>query len=661
MMGFRKILIFLFLFALTACFEAADNPRTFSDDAGLNGSGNPGDVNGDGVTNTDGSVGGDGETTIAKVEIRHLIEPKIDDQSDAGDYKRKLTIPKNYNSWLYLAGINISTLSSQSIKVRFKFGLDSLPIEIPATVSTASGMTPQTNVEVLIMDMRGKPFEDVQLLYDLYDYNDYDFTNGSEPTSYNRDDKLFCRGLALKDDPTFSGSLTDGCSASTDVCKYAYAKVVDKGLVQEADDPINDPDIPINPSEANIQSGSLGYYEDSDEIKLARCLPDNPIMSILYNGNAYTYNISNSVFTTGISFAGWNSMNPIDGKNYYYRGPYRAINTASWGISDDALTTQYGIFSGFLDFSDGASAINLDPEDYSSGYGSRLFPMHVKYNLSNGTEYLGSTDGLGLPNGAKIWSQMIANDYSAWMDGCNDRATTVHEITGEHIGSCNITATIEIVATDDDGKETIVDVTDEVKLQLVKPATLNTNGDNVLLSSFRQCSSTSQCGADECCINKHCWSKSLVNQCFEDLPEYGNYETGELCTSDYQCASLCCNKIDGRCAPHDTLAENPSYCSKPAQQSCVAKEWCAKHPVTTCAIVDTGPDPLGGRTCALRCVTAEVYGDCVSFDGVSQGVCVPPDQPDQPVFNPNDPHRCDDAITFDELVECANDPGNCNF
>jgi len=35
---------------------------------------------------------------------------------------------------------------------------------------------------------------------------------------------------------------------------------------------------------------------------------------------------------------------------------------------------------------------------------------------------------------------------------------------------------------------------------------------------------------------------------------------------------------------------------------------------------------------------------------------VPPDQPDAPTFNPNDPNRCDDAITFDQLIECANNP-----
>ena len=81
-----------------------------------------------------------------------------------------------------------------------------------------------------------------------------------------------------------------------------------------------------------------------------------------------------------------------------------------------------------------------------------------------------------------------------------------------------------------------------------------------------------------------------------------------------------------------------------------------KRQVTTCAIVLTNTDPLGGRTCALRCITAEVFGECVSSDGVGVGSCVPPSQPASPVYNPNDPNRCDDAITIDQLIELANNP-----
>lgn len=654
MMGFRYLLFTILLFGLTACFEAAQVQRGVSQtDETING--NATDVDGDGIIGSDENVGADDELTVAKVEIRHLIEPKVDDDSDAGDYKRKLTIPKNYNGLLYIAGINISTLNSQSVSVRFKFGVDSLPITIPATVSTAKGLTPQTDVEVLVLDMRNKQFENINLLYDLYDYNDYDLTGAdtsllNEPVSHNRNDNLFCRGLKISDDSTFTGDVNDGCNAQTEVCKYAYAKVVDKGLVDitaNLADP-NDPPIPLVPSEPNIQSGSLGYYQDTNAVKLNRCLADNPLIDL--TKPAHIFNLTGPE----IIFPSYNfeaqidgvANQAIDGKRYKYLGPYRALNQQSWQISSDAVKGQYGIYTDYL------SGTDLD-----SGYGSKLFPLYTKFDLSVGTEYLGSA----LPDQYKEPYTMTSNTQSEWLDGCNERATSVNQFTGEHIGSCNVTASIEIIATDDDGNETVIDATKEVKLQLVKPVVLNTQGENVLLSSFSQCSSSSQCGADECCINKHCWSKSIVNQCIEDLPSYGNQVTGELCTSDYQCASLCCNKIDGRCAPHDTISDNPSFCSKPAQQSCVAKEWCQKHPVRTCAIVSTGTDPQGGLTCALRCVTAEVFGDCTSPDGVSQGVCVPPPQPDPVVFNPNDPNRCANAITFNELVECANNPGTCTL
>jgi hypothetical protein len=253
---------------------------------------------------------------------------------------------------------------------------------------------------------------------------------------------------------------------------------------------------------------------------------------------------------------------------------------------------------------------------------------------------------------------MNNNGDSAYMDGCNARAASFDDITGEHIGSCNVTGTIEIIAnSDEDDTIAVIDITDEVKLQLVKPSVLNTTGDNVLLSSFEQCSSSSQCGSDSCCINKRCWSKSIVSQCIEDLPSFGNQVTGESCSTDYQCSSLCCSKIDGRCAPHDTLASTPSFCSKATGQSCISKEFCQKHPVTTCDIILTGNDTFGNKTCALRCITAEVFGDCSAPDGAGVGICTPPKITcSPPVFNPNDPNRCDEAKTFAQLVSAANNP-----
>ena len=78
--------------------------------------------------------------------------------------------------------------------------------------------------------------------------------------------------------------------------------------------------------------------------------------------------------------------------------------------------------------------------------------------------------------------------------------------------------------------------------------------------------------------------------------------------------------------------------------------------MTTCGIVLTGTDPNGGKTCALRCITAEVFGECAAADGSGVGKCVPPKACTQPVFNPNDPNRCDDAQPFSVLQDAANNP-----
>ena len=644
------LLLFTFIF-VSSCFKAAVNTQ-----AELGGSSIDNITGGDlecptgenCVVNGGSDIDSGEDEVIPKVEIRHLIEPKVEEDDNAGEYKRKLTLPKNYNGKLYLAGINISSLADKAVKVRFNFGKDSTPYEIGATISTAPGLTPQTNVEVLVMDLKNKPFEDINLIYDLFDYNEYDFTGGTdgaltEPVSDNRDDKLYCRGLSLKDDNTFSGSLSEGCDDADDVCKFAYAKIIDKGLV--LDNTVTGNQEPIIPFELSIQSGTAGFYDDEDSIKLGRCLPDN----IIHNTIQYTYDASTTL--TLDTLLSPSAAATIGGSSYYYQGPYQPLNTTNWELTGEALKGDYGLFRGIYDDdSDGV----VDDDELEYGYLANLFPLYTKFNVLSGTEYLASS---GDPDAIKVLQQASSNSETLWMDGCNARASSTHEITGEHIGSCTVTATIEIVARDDEtGAETVMDVTNEVKLQLVKPKQLDTSGVDVLLSSYQQCSSSSQCGSDSCCINNRCWSKSIVGQCIEDLPSYGNQETGELCTSDYECSSFCCNKIDGRCAPHDTTAENPSYCSKESGQTCVSKEWCKKHPVTTCAIVNTGTDALGGTTCALRCITAEVYGDCSAGTSGGVGVCTPPCQPTAPTFNPSDPNRCDEAVSYEQLIEEANDP-----
>lgn len=612
------ILMLIFSMVFTSCEDVASNRRV-SSTANLGGGTGGGTINGGSgnfVNPIDDALDNAEVVEPPTVELRHLIEPKVDANSDGGDYLKKLTIPKNYNGLLYLAGINISTLSEKNIKIRFRFGVDSVPKDIPATVSTATGLTPQTNVEVLIMDLRDRPFNDIQLIYDLFDYNDYDFDGTdpnklAEPIQLNRNKQLFCRGLSLKDDPTFQGNIENGCVGSTDVCKYAYAKVVDRGLTHI--DSGTSIETAISPSEINAQSGVNSYYEDTHAIKTSRCLQDDPSLTT----GAYVYKYDDTT-----SFSSYFQTQTIDGESYRYDGPYRLTNNQQWEIrSDAAQHMAFGLYQ---------MTTYLGMNIYHK---AKLFPLYTKFDFLKDTEYLGAST----PHGEKVIQEMAANGESLWMDGCNARATSVDNQTGEHVGSCSVTASIAIVSVDDEGVEKEVDISKQVKLQLVKPASLDINGDNVLLSSFQSCSSSSQCGSDECCVSKRCWDKSLVSQCVEDQPAYGLLDPGASCGSDHECSSLCCSQTTGRCAVHDTLQDPPVYCSKASGQRCIAKEWCMKHPVTRCFIIKTGQDAQGGTTCALRCYTFEEHGDCEA------GICKPPEQPTMPVFDPNDANRCASA------------------
>lgn len=645
------ILLNALIFTFASCMDVASNRQIAGSSNNVNTGGGGGYIgDGDTAIPGDNTYNADSYETIdAKVEIRHLIEPKVDDSDVGGEYTRKLTIPKNYDGLLYVAGINVSTLTEKNVKVRFKFGMDSSPITIPATIDTAPGLTPQTGVEVLVMDLRSQPFSRVRLLYDLFDYNEYDFGASdpdpgvlTEPVSFNRNDKLFCRGLKLENDPTFTGQIANGCSQTTDVCKFSYVKVVDKGLVQ--DDWLS----PILPTSQNIATRTI-LASDSNETNLTRCLPDNP------SSNSHTIGTTTFPFSSQYNSADgeWEIVpGSIEGLydgstllgDFYYQGPYQATNLSYWQVKDGALLGEYGVFKRFLTLN--VDSV-IDVWELQYGAQSLLFPLQIKReNLPANVQYMGSE----IPGGEKEVKTMDSNGESLWMDGCNERVSTAQsDYNGEHVGACNVTATVEIIAIDDDGTERIIDATDEVKLQLVKPATLDTNGDNVLSSSFRSCDSSSQCGSDSCCINKRCWSKSIVSQCVEDLPTYGNGVPGTSCQSDTECSSLCCNQTTGQCAVHDTLSDPQVLCSKPSGQACIAKEWCMKHPVTRCFIVNTGTDAQGQKTCALRCYTYEEFGDCKSSAGSIAGVCVPPEQPEQPTFNPTDAKRCDEAINPDEV------------
>ncbi len=619
---FKMILLSVSLI-LSSCVEGPSTKRK-SGSSKENITGNNG-TGGRGAGAEDGGLGGDTvELTEGRAELRHIVDP-FD-----GTYKTKVTIPKNFTGYLYLSGLNITSLSDRIVKVRFNFGREMEPIVVPATIGRAPGITPQTDIEVLILDMNSRPFENVRLLYDLFDYNTYDTDgDGSEDdkefTNDPRDAGLFCRGLKIEHDPTFAGSTSNGlCDSANEKCNYAYAKVVDSGLVDGSS-------IAINPSEPQLDIAGNGYTTDSTANALAKCLPDSA-------NETNVEGVLNSTFA-GLSYG---SNTTIGGTTYTYNGPYRPIAQSDWEISGDAVVslvtaannTGTGLFQ---------SVINAGVFD--SGVRSFLFPRAGKMSLNANVDYFGSANHFDTDRGSSAVSLLSSGD-SLWMDGCNIRVTNFDEFTNEGISSCNVTATIELITPDlvnggdivlfpKDGDESAAS---QVKLQLIRPSLTDFQGREVLYSSMKTCSNSNSCGSQECCFNSRCWSKDLVSQCLEDVPGEGNLGIGENCSSDYQCSSLCCNAATGSCGVHVNTNEQKVLCSKSPGQACVAKEWCRQENVPNCIKVKTGTTPTGQITCALRCYNIPTFGDCLN------GICQPPTIPDPDPFDPNDPNNCADAV-----------------
>lgn len=575
---------------------------------------------GDGNGDQGGPGAGPGDSTLddslldtitdnGKVELRHIIDP------ETGNYRTKVTLPKNYNGYLYLSGLNVTSLSNRLIKVRFKFGRELEPITVPAVVTRGEGITPATDIEVLAINMSSRPFENIRLIYDLYDYNDYyesGSENNSEPVQDPLDGGLYCRGLKLEHDPTFNVTATNtACDQAGETCLYAYAKILDGGLVN------NTSNIRTNPSEPQIDVLGGGYSNNSQAEKLKRCLPDN----------ADPANLS-SVLGINPALAGVVYGNVIV-PNYRYEGPYRVLAQNTWQISGGALfSTVNGVTK-----ASGIFQNSFTPGVASQGYNSFLFPRASKMSLSSSVEHFASQ----FPFEPRSLEFVPSAGDTRWMDGCNARVSTYNSFTNETIGSCNVSATIEILAQDNSGQDVVLNVSSKVKLQLTRASTKNFDGREVLYSSLNSCTNSSACGGDECCFNSRCWSKEIVSQCLEEVDIIGNLATGEVCSSDYECSSFCCNQSTNTCAVHVNSEDQQVLCGKSPGQACVAKEWCRKENVPTCFKVKTGLTPEGQQLCALRCYNVPTFGDCINR------TCVAPIPPPVPSFDPENPD-CSDAV-----------------
>lgn len=596
---FQKLtltLVTMSLVLLTSCVENSGvKGKTAKSGSSLT-SGSGGSGNGSAAIPTD-TTSTDTALQSIKVELSHLVDP-FD-----GTYKKKVSIPKNYKGFLYIAGLNVSALQSKLVKVRFNFGLDGQSVTLDATVGRAPGIIPQTDIQVLMVDMNSKPFSKMVLGYDLYDYNDYDTDPSKEPVTDGRDSGLYCRGLKLEDDPTYDNTTATNstCSQPGDKCLYAYAKVTDSALYTG-----NLTTIPTRPQVWSLTSGTRNPTVTTSLASM--CLPDY--------GNFTSFN---DLFSLSPVITSIGSGDGILG--YTYKGPYRAINQNGWKIQGSAIfNSATGLFkSGF-------------GSETHTGLQSLLFPRAGKLQLNQDVRYLGSTDRFGVRN------TLVADSTgtSKYVDGCNLRVMNYNVATTESISSCNVNGSIDIFYYKD-GAEVNITTDRSIKLQLLRPSLTNFEGKEVLTSAFKRCDSSTTCGSSECCFNSRCWSKDLVTQCVDQTPVIGNQPIGDNCSSDYECSSLCCNQSTGSCAPHNPNGTVPVSCSKTAGQRCVAKEFCKPEYVATCKLVKNGLDVNGKVTCSLRCPAVETYGECTA------GYCVPPAVPAVPTFDPANPD-CTNAV-----------------
>lgn len=526
--------------------------------ASLSGSSGASNGNGGGNGALAGTTTTVGTTTVTtKVELSHFIDPFT------GTYKKKISIPKNYKGYLYLSGLNLPSLAGKLVQVRFNFGVDRQSFTYPATLTLAPGLINGINIQVLAVDMNTRPFQDTRLPYDLYDYNDYAGNASLLPVTDPTDGMLYCRGLSLADDPTFIPATPGAtCALGTDKCLYAYAKVADSGFF--------DGQVYSTPSTPSIWESTTVL---SNSLLSSMCVTD-------YGPH-----------TRFSSIAG-------------YSGPYRPINYEAWEIKEAAIAGANGLFE---------SASSFLESGASTWYQSHLFPRAGTISLNSGKNYFGSTDRFGL----RDVSTSLSTGTSNYVDGCNIRVMNYNPDLNEGIGSCNVTASIDVFYKNGATEVSVLSSKD-LKLQLLRASVTNSVGQQVLASNFKVCTASTTCGINECCYNNRCWSKDLVSQCVDGISQTGYRSVGTSCTSDFQCGSLCCNNSTGLCAPHNPAATVPVMCNKVAGQACVSREFCAQENIPICKLYKNGYDLNGRLRCIVQCRTEATYGTCTA------GRCVAP-------------------------------------
>lgn len=559
-------------------------------------------------------------------------------------YKSVVNLPKNYGKFLYIEGSGIANLSDKFLKVKFYFGTDHTEVSVDAIVGRNPEAVPNTDGEVLIIDLSKRPFDQLQLDYDLFDYNIY--ATGDTPYTDPRKPGLYCRGLLLEDDPTFTQSGDNPlCDAYGETCLYAYAKIEDRGLLRVDTGAIQNVSLP------QITFGTGTYNTEDKGLKLHKCLPDVGVVSYASTAGVLDLN------TVGPLTATYNTdVLTLDGVNYRYQGPYRTWNTTDWQIGA-AAAIYMPTFPGTASFPPRGLFMDSLNGTVDAGIQSYLFPRAGKMKLKTGITYLGVNSTPPVPAARSLKTMLSTNTTSEMMDGCNFRVTNTDFGplgSGEGISSCNVSAYVEVYSYDpSSGLETRLysnrpgvseDLTNgarEMKLQLIRPMEIKkVSGVEIetLHSSFKSCKTSNSCGPGECCYNRKCWNQSFVPQCLESAKTNGLISVGQSCNSDFKCASLCCS--GGTCQAHNILLAEPLYCGKAPGAPCVAKEWCRRDTVTVCKVYKLSTDAVGVPTCGLRCIPTPTHGECIG------GTCQAVIQPTPETFDPNNTTACANAPEF---------------
>jgi hypothetical protein len=598
-------------------------------------------------------LGGEDDLAATKVELTQIVDP------NTGTFRKKVSIPKDFEGYLYLSGLNVTSLKNKIIQVRFRLGREKTAVTIPAVVGRVpGGLQPLSSLDVIILDVQNKPFRQVRLLYDLFDYNDYQEgdVSPSEPTDDPANPGLYCRGLKVEDDPTFQDNPEDNdpddddlyaCDEAGDTCLYAYAKIADQVLYRlEENADGNDVLTTRFPMNQMIDVLARGYSEDTNTENLQKCIPDTSDITYLNSVLGTDVQSLTSSFVLGLGEnAGQTAFSDeklfLDGTQYVYRGPYQILSFDDWEVTGGAI---FHDVASPTDIPNGVFQTTINPgasftkENVMGGIRPYLFPRAGKINFSQaGIQYFGSDNAFDT---SRTLQTLPAAGDTKWMDGCNIRSKNYDRYSGETISSCNVTATIEVITVTNGIEEVLVSSKD-VKLQLLKEGLGVDQGQQ--FSAMQTCDSNRACGTGECCFNSRCWSRDIVGQCADDFAGQGNRGTGESCSTDFDCASLCCNQTTGVCSDHINNEQEQVLCSKVPGQACVTKEYCRQENVRKCYIITT-TDTNGNPSCEKKCFSVQEFGDCIN------GVCHPPDPEPEPAFDPLDPDRCADAISNPPVV-----------